>query len=782
MKTIRNYPANSSVRRKIPFAKRRSYWTAIWLASLACAGVAGAQSTNAPSSAGSTNAPSSGSSTNVTKLQETTVLGNLDAARNQIVPDLGATTHTIAKEQIEALPLGENATFNEVLLQMPGMAEDSEVNGDLHLRGEHANIQYRINDVLIPEALSGGFGAEIGTRYVESVKLITGSLPAEYGFRTSGVVDIQTKSGAFDPGGDASIYGGSFDTISPSFSYGGSQGKLNYFVDGSFFHSGIGIENTTNSYSPIHDMTDQYKGFVFLSYILDDTSRLTAILSSTYGTFQVPNSSGLPQTTQPNGASWSSSGNYTSTDLNDNQLEENNFAVISYQKSVDDFNLQLSGYGRESAAHYIPDNINADLDYNSGVASDENRILYSGGYQADASYNLGDKHTLRGGTSFQEEYVSAHSDTTVFPIDPATGDATSTTPMSIVQQNATRAQFYGFYLQDEWKLLPKLTFNYGTRFDIYSSSFDHETQLCPRASLVYEAFEATTLHAGYAHYFTPPPLENVPAGNLTAFNSPTPTSGGNGVVNAAGNVLNSPAQAERSDYFDAGITQKLPVPGLQVGVDGYYKRAKNQLDDGAFGQSLIVSSFNYSQGRVEGIEFTVNYATNGFSSYANIALSQAQGRDVVSGQFLFDSSSSTTPSNPYAALNYIKNNWIYLDHDQFLTCSFGASYRWMETSKCSTLFLANSILGSGLRTDGAPLPAYDGVPTPNGGSVGEYFTVNLGVEQDFKLSTKQMLKARVDVENVTDQIYQLRSGSGVGVNYPQYGERRAVFCSLTYVF
>ena len=131
MKTIRNYPANSSVRRKIPFAKRRSYWTAIWLASLACAGVAGAQSTNAPSSAGSTNAPSSGSSTNVTKLQETTVLGNLDAARNQIVPDLGATTHTIAKEQIEALPLGENATFNEVLLQMPGMAEDSEVNGGI---------------------------------------------------------------------------------------------------------------------------------------------------------------------------------------------------------------------------------------------------------------------------------------------------------------------------------------------------------------------------------------------------------------------------------------------------------------------------------------------------------------------------------------------------------------------------------------------------------------------------------------------------------------------------
>ena len=143
--------------------------------------------------------PDAGGSTNVVTLAPTTVVGKLDVARNQIVPDLGATTYTVSQAQIAALPGGDNAPFNQVLLRTPGMVQDSAANGDLHLRGEHANIQYRINDVLLPEGISG-FGQELGTRFVDSARLITGSLPAQYGFRTAGIVDIHTKSGAFDPG------------------------------------------------------------------------------------------------------------------------------------------------------------------------------------------------------------------------------------------------------------------------------------------------------------------------------------------------------------------------------------------------------------------------------------------------------------------------------------------------------------------------------------------------------------------------------------------------------
>ena len=242
---------------------RSLYWSVISLVALSAGGTAQGQTNNVVSS---------GSSTNVTQLGSVTVVGHLDQARNQIIPDLGATAYTMTKDQIAAVSQGGNAPFNEIILRAPGVAQDSAANGDLHVRGEHANLQYRINDVVLPEGITG-FGLELDPRFVESMQLITGSLPAAYGFRTAGVVDIKTKSGAFDNGGEGEVYGGSYDTVRPSFEFGGSSGKWNYFVDGSYDHNALGIENPTASHSAIHDVTDQEKLFTYLSYLIDDTNR-----------------------------------------------------------------------------------------------------------------------------------------------------------------------------------------------------------------------------------------------------------------------------------------------------------------------------------------------------------------------------------------------------------------------------------------------------------------------------------------------------------------------------
>ncbi|MGZ5543641.1 MAG: TonB-dependent receptor, partial [Limisphaerales bacterium] len=228
-------------------------------------------------------------STNVTSLGETTVVGKLNEAREKITADLGASSYQIDHAQIVNQPQGQNASFNQVLLRAPGVSQDSF--GQIHVRDEHANVQYRINDVILPEGIAG-FGSVIDARFVDGMQLVTGTLPAQYGFRTAGIVDIHTKSGAFDQGGDVSIYGGSYDTIRPSFEYGGKQGKLNYYFTGSYDHSGLGVENPTPSSHAIHDFTDQYKGFGYMSYILDDTSRLSLMLSSAYSDFEIPNNPG----------------------------------------------------------------------------------------------------------------------------------------------------------------------------------------------------------------------------------------------------------------------------------------------------------------------------------------------------------------------------------------------------------------------------------------------------------------------------------------------------------
>ena len=189
-----------------------------------------------------------------------------------------------------------------------------------------------------------------------------------------------------------------------------------------------------------------------------------------------------------------------------------------------------------------------------------------------------------------------------------------------------------------------LTLNYGARFDVYSSSFDAENQASPRVNLVYKPFDGTTMHVGYARYFTPPPVEAVSGGSLQKFIN---TSG------APASFQDSPVKAERANYYDAGISQTI-LPGWTAGLDGYYKTAQQQLDDGLFGQTLILSAFNYEKGRVYGLELTTSYRNEGFSAYANAAYSVAQGENWDSAQFLF------APGD----LAYVQNHFISLDHDQ----------------------------------------------------------------------------------------------------------------------
>src|SRR6202041_3646701 len=106
--------------------------------------------------------------------------------------------------------------------------------------------------IVLPEGISV-FGQSLDPRLLSSLTLVTGELPAEYGLRTAGIIDLKTKSGVIDPGGSISIYGGSHGTVQPSFNYGGSDGRLNSFVSGGFLRNDLGIEAPAGSSNPIHD-------------------------------------------------------------------------------------------------------------------------------------------------------------------------------------------------------------------------------------------------------------------------------------------------------------------------------------------------------------------------------------------------------------------------------------------------------------------------------------------------------------------------------------------------
>ena len=657
-----------------------------------------------------------------------------DISREQIVPSLGATRYTVGPDRLDSQAQGEDAPFNQTILRFPGVAQDSF--GQLHVRGEHANLQYRIDDVLIPESIPG-FGQVLETRFADNISLITGALPAQFGFRNTGIIDIHTKNGATFQQGDATVYGGSFDTITPSFEYGGVTGKLNYYWTGSYLHNGIGIENPTSSSDPIHDDTDQYRMFGYSSYIIDDTSRFVLLTSGYHGDFQIPNTPGLPPV-----FSLRDVPTFDSAKLNEIQAEQDAYAILAYQKKSDVFNMQASVFTSYSSILFRPDNV-GDLIFN-GVASRVDRDIFSNGLEFDASYKLTDQHTLRGGFFFLEQHATVGTVTLAFPAD-ANGNQTSDIPLHIVDNNGKYGYLYGFYLQDEWKPFEQLTINFGGRFDVVDA-FSNENQLSPRLNIVWEPLKGTTLHAGYARYFTPPPLENVQQSTIAKFDDTT---------NESKTTKDSPVKSERAHYFDAGATQKI-AEGLNVSIDGFYKSSHDTLDEGQFGQALILSSFNYNRGEIYGGEFTANYDHGPFTAYLNAAYGWARGNVVSSAQFLFD------PEE----LHFIHRNWVFLDHDQRFTGSSGISYTWKDWRAG-----IDGLYGNGLRQGFA-----------NTQKLHPYETFNVNLSRRIQITEKTAIKIRFDVVNLFDKVYELRSGSGIGVFAPQFGQRRGFYGTVAYEF
>src|ERR1700690_3085141 len=209
--------------------------------------------------------------TATTSLQEITITAaRLDERRAGIQTQTGASTYTIDAAAVAATPGGDNTLLNQVVMQAPEVAQDSF--GQFHVRGEHNGLQYRLNGVILPEGISV-FGQSLDPRLISSLSLITGALPAEFGLRTAGIIDITTKSGILAQGGDVALYGGSHGEVEPSFVYGGGAGSLSYFVSGDFLRNDLGIESPDGSINPIHDHTTQYHGFGYFEDILDEIGR-----------------------------------------------------------------------------------------------------------------------------------------------------------------------------------------------------------------------------------------------------------------------------------------------------------------------------------------------------------------------------------------------------------------------------------------------------------------------------------------------------------------------------
>ncbi len=665
----------------------------------------------------------------------------LNAARESIDPSIGATTARFAHTDLEVQPGGIDRGLKNVLLQAPGVSQDSDGDGEVHIRNEHGNVQYRLNGVTVPQGFTG-FGPLVDPRVAESIEVITGALPAQYGFRTSGVVNMKTRAQGFDFDGDVGIYGGSNGTLVPSFTLRNSAGRLSYFLSGSYQRNDLGIANPTPDRRAIHDRSEQWRGFGFASYILSPDDRISVFGGSAIGKFQQPNQAGLTPVYVLNGR-----GTFDSTKLDQNQRQDAWFGVMSYQHAGERVDFQVSPFVRRAKADYTPDPQGGNLLFN-GVDTALTQASLALGVQADASFKASDSHTIRAGLFFQQDNSRSTSVNRVFAVD-INGNQTSDAAITVPVAEHLTGRNYSAYIQDEWRLLDTLTFNYGVRFD-QTKGLVSEHQFSPRAGLVWKPDDATTVHVGYARYFTPPPLILIGKGSVAAFN---------GTTGAAEILTADPVRSQREHLFDVGA-QHLFGNHLTLGIDAYYKLATNLLDDTTLGGTLVLAPFNYARSRNWGIEASASYAHGPVHAYFNVARGEQQAKAIVSSQFLFSASD----------VSYIQDHYIFTDHSQKWTSSGGGSLN-LPNGIGHFQPSIDFVYGSGLRAED---PA--GI-VPNGGTQQPYVQVNLGIAQVIG-SEEHGLTVRFDVINLFDKSYLLHDGSGVGAGQSEYGPRRGFFFGL----
>ncbi|HSR01018.1 MAG TPA: TonB-dependent receptor [Sphingomicrobium sp.] len=367
----------------------------------------------------------------------------LDAARTQIDAGLGASVYALTNETIENRPGGETGSLSSILAQAPGV---TSTGSGLTVRGSPAN-QIRVNNVIIPESISDP-ADHISARFAETTRLLTGTLPAQFGFAPAGVISVTTKNGLYQHGGEAEMFAGTDGSWEPALEWAGSVRQTSVFGSANYEHGRSTVSDSSGLSA--EDKRNEIEGLAFADHVIGANDRVSMLVGGTDEHHHIG------ATSLPAGTEHMSDG----------------YAVATYQHSAGNFTVQASLY--------------------AGAASDDSRFTGPSeerrdtfGAQIDATVDVSPAHTVRfgllGGRSSVHELASG-------------GD----------RNRAARASV-ATYVQDEWKITPALTFNPGLRVE-WLRGFGSAAAVEPRASLVWQSDRGLSAHVGYSGFAAATPI------------------------------------------------------------------------------------------------------------------------------------------------------------------------------------------------------------------------------------------------------------------------------------
>ena len=662
-------------------------------------------------------------------------------------------TYSVSRKEVEELPRGNNVELQDVLLTVP-----SAVYGSLkqvHIRQDHANLQLRIDSVPIPDTVSSTFSDVISPRAWERADIILGGMEAQYGNKTAAVLDITTKSGTKPGFGSAQMFGGSNQTINPSFEYGGTIGeKFRFYVLNSYTATNRGIEPPTLGHSIFHGQSERNQTFIRGDYQHDNTNNFSWVFLNSVAKYQIPTLPGrvldpsgqmlpLLQASQPGFTPVASQA------IDENQKENNQYAHMVWRRDVNSSNFfSLSGYFRHTRATFRTDPFNL-LAYTPDPtepfsAGSQDRSAYSSGLRFDHTYIPSKEHVIK--TGFQVDRTQTVNKTRLFTFaDDGAGNPIGNV-LGLDADNRLIGWRQEFWVQDQWSPNNQWTFNLGVRGDAVQYQ-RHEGQISPRVGVTYKADQANVFHVFYGRQFTPPNLEAISFAKLNTA----------GTKAAPEDTTNNTVRAERAHYFEAGSYHALSR-WATLQLTGYYKLAHFRSDAGQFGTTPLLNYFAFERGWQRGIDGALKLQLmENLSARGNVAWGQCKGYGLQSGHVLLDQKE----------INDINSNGgVFCDHSQTLTSSGVVAYRFLER----TTLTGQMLFASGLRT------ADEGAKT-NSTHSPSYTIYNMSLTHVIPLPwDNQKLLLGFDVVNLLDQKYLINQGEGsIGLGVSHAGMPRSFF-------
>lgn len=661
-------------------------------------------------------------------------------------------TYQLSRKEIEALPKGNNNDVYDVLLTVPGV-----VYGALkqtHIRQDHANQQYRIDGIPIPDTVSGAFADIVPPRAWERADIILGGMEAQYGNKQVMVLDITSKSGTKPGFGSIQTFGGSFQTVNPSFEYGGTVGeKFRYYALNSFVTTSRGLEPPTLGYTNNHNQSEKNNTYLRGDYQLDNRNNFSWIFLNSIAKYQIPTIPNL--TANPDVLALIPGFTpVSSQDVDQFQKENNQYsqAVWRHDVSAENF-FSLGFYFRRGEADFHTPAENAlayAADVNTAQTANQRRTAYSGGGRFDYTWIPDSQHLVK--TGFQIDYTNAFNTAQVFAFD-TSGGAPAGPPVSLQASNRNIQWREEFWLQDQWSPNDRWTFNLGVRADIIQG-FYNEGQVSPRIGATYKYNHSNVFHAYYGRLFTPPNIEQIAFSNLNTQNTTA----------ASDDPTGFRPRAERSHYFEVGSYHAINRYAT-LELTGYYKLDHYMSDAGQFGSTPMLNFFAFQNGWKRGIEGALKVQlTDHLSGRGNVAWGQCKGYGLQSGQYLLD-------SQEIADIN--SQGGVFCDHSQFMTSSAILSYRLFERTNVS----GQMLYGSGLRT------AEEGAKT-NSSHEDSYTVYNASITHTILLPWhKQKMLLGFDIINLLDQRYFYNRGEGsIGLGIAHAGAPRSYYFRAQWFF